>query len=281
MFLELQFTKYFVRGLSLSKHLFLYLDILGFTEFLENPAEVEELYGIIDRLNVFRHDSFECIVFSDTILIYDNHPVSLDVGHMRRSVMWLCEFAQDLLYRLISTDRHFRALLTIGDFKSSQLKNIQYFYGKALVDTYLYEKKIQSTGLYINNSALPFSNIFKTTPYDKEYSYVFLTQNLNNISDYYSHITIEEHAEIVESQGLEGLYVYDFIYLQNIYRSMNDTSLPGSVRTKYVNTWNMLSKRYCRLQDALVVHNFDLQKIIKLDWTPWSRNVRNKRGFHG
>ena len=54
--------------------------------------------------------------------------------------MWMCEFAQDLFYRLLGKKVHFRALLTIGEFNHTKMTNIDSFYGEALVRTYEYEK---------------------------------------------------------------------------------------------------------------------------------------------
>jgi len=264
----------------MEKRLFLYLDILGFTELLKDPNDVEELYQIVDRLNVFSHDTFRCIVFSDTLLIYETTCIGSNTADLSVSIMWLCEFAQDLLYRLISTDRHFRAILTLGEFKCSNLENIQYYYGNALVETYNYEKRIHSTGLFIHKSLTRYSDIFKTTAYDSEYDYVYLTQDLNSISDSYDGDS-DSLAYLVASQGLEGLYVYDLIYLRNIYKNMRDTSLPGSTRSKYVNTWHLLQVRYKEIMDVLVSNNFNLSELINIDWDPWLSRVNNKQGFHG
>lgn len=266
----------------MTKHLFLYLDILGFTELLSDPEDVEDLYGVIDSLNVFKHNAFECIVFSDTLLIYD--PTPADTGNIEQiqtSIMWLCEFAQYLMYRLISTDRHYRALLSMGEFKAANLKNFQYFYGEALVETHNYEKRIQSTGLYMHSSLTAYSNIFKVTPYDSTYSYVFLTQDLNTISDTFVTDSPSSHAYVVKSQGLEGMYVYNFVYLKNIYTHMNNTALSGAVRTKYINTWHMLSVRYQEIMAILVANKFDPTCIIDLDWAPWLQRVKDRDAFHG
>jgi len=266
---------------KISDHLFLYLDILGFRELLADPSQVEELYAVVDSLNVFTHDAFECIVFSDTLLIYDKSPISTDDERTKISIMWLCEFAQDLLYRLIPRDRHFRALLTCGPFKSRDLVNFKYFYGQALVDTYEYESKIQSTGLYIDNRLTPHSNIFKTSKCDEKYDYVYLTQDMNTIAEQYETYDPKQHAYFIEAQGLEGLYIYDFLYLENIYRNMNDATLPNSVRTKYQNTWSFLQRKYDRVMAELIANSFDPRCIIDLDWQYWVDRIRKGDGFHG
>jgi hypothetical protein len=37
-------------------HLFLYIDIVGFSELVPDKGKVQELYQIIDDLNVFSHE---------------------------------------------------------------------------------------------------------------------------------------------------------------------------------------------------------------------------------
>jgi len=39
----------------MAERLFLYIDILGFSELIKDLPKVEQIYAIIDRLNVFRH----------------------------------------------------------------------------------------------------------------------------------------------------------------------------------------------------------------------------------
>lgn len=53
----------------------LYIDILGFTEMaIKEPRKVERIFATIDSLNVHQHGAFKTIVFSDTILVYNNQP---------------------------------------------------------------------------------------------------------------------------------------------------------------------------------------------------------------
>jgi len=264
-----------------SDRLFLYIDILGFTEMLEEPEKIEKLYRKINSLSVFDHsENYECIVFSDTILIYDMRDLSDNEEEANRSIMWLCEFAQDLFYRLISTDRHFRGLLTFGDFQSKGLKNIKYFYGKALVETYSYESKIHSTELYIDNRISRKSDIFKTRKYDNKFSYVYLTQNLGQIID-----SLEFGESYLAAEILDGdahwLYAYDFVYLNNVNRNMNDLSLTGAVRSKYLNTWHLLEQEYGKVITILRGNAFDPSFVIGIDWTESLDRVKSGAGFHG
>jgi hypothetical protein len=95
---------------EMDERFLLYIDILGFSELVKTPERVAELYKIINYLNVHRHDVFTTIIFSDTILVYNNkHAAGL--REVQYLIMYLCEFAQDLFYRLIGRDIHFRGYL--------------------------------------------------------------------------------------------------------------------------------------------------------------------------
>jgi hypothetical protein len=66
------------------------------------------LYRRIDNLNAHSHPSFNTIVFSDTVVIYNKDDLDWDESDKTALVSRLCEFAADLFYRLISQDIHFR-----------------------------------------------------------------------------------------------------------------------------------------------------------------------------
>ena len=77
--------------------LLLYIDILGFSDLVKRGGAVDDLYQTIDGLNVHQHQSFNTIVFSDTILVYNNvHPI--DVSKYRIAVMYMCEFARKICF---------------------------------------------------------------------------------------------------------------------------------------------------------------------------------------
>ncbi|MBP9100497.1 MAG: hypothetical protein KBF68_03780 [Nitrosomonas sp.] len=264
----------------MDEKLLLYLDILGFSDLVSKPSEVKELYEIVDNLNVFLHKpQFECIVFSDTMLIYNSFPLTQRERERERAIMWMCEFAQDLFYRLIGRDLHFRALLTEGKFEHSQLKNIQAFFGEALVQAYNYESKITATGLFMDKRLVPHSDIFKTDPYDAQYDYVHLMQTLGGIEFLSSTYPIE--GWILKCTEDEYFLAYDFTYLRNIHRHMINPNLPGPLRAKYITTWQLIRSRYAKILDALEANNFDPSSIASLDWTEPMRRVGTPDGYHG
>ncbi len=174
---------------------------------------------------------------------------------------------------------HFRALLTTGEFKHEKLRNIQSFYGKALVDTYNYEKKIHCTGLFIDNKLSSYSKFFKTMKYDMSYDYVYLNQNLDDIYECFQRPKTE-HSDVA-LQGMENLYAYDFLYLKNIYDGMTNTDFSGSVRSKYVNTWHMFTLKYGQLLNVLQRNNFNPESIIDIDWSESLSRIDSGLGFHG
>ncbi|MGH6812728.1 MAG: hypothetical protein ACREDM_10400 [Methylocella sp.] len=247
----------------MTERLFLYVDILGFSELIEDVTKVEQVYSIIDSLNVFEHSPyFKCIVFSDTILVYSTQDWA-DCRDRNVDIMWMCEFAQDLFYRLIGKDIHFRALLTAGDFEHRQHTNLSAFYGKALVRTYNHENNIICMGLFIDKTLVNCSHIFKTTPYDKNYNFVHIMQTLGDITFKESEYPFD--SDIILSQGTENLHAYDFVYLRNIYNHMTDSNLDPRIRAKYLGTWQMLRARSAGLLDVLVRNNLDPRSISDLD----------------
>jgi hypothetical protein len=156
----------------------LYIDMLGFSDLVLRRGAVDELYALINSLNVHKHHAFKTSAFSDTLIVYNIYET--DTPDSRRyHVMYMCEFAQDLFYRLVPRDLHFRAFLTKGEFEHQQLDNLQAFYGKALVAAYRREKTIDCTGLFIDAPILPDCTIFHYERYDAETYFIHLMQSLD------------------------------------------------------------------------------------------------------
>jgi len=260
----------------MTERLFLYIDILGFSELIEDVGKVEQIYSIIDGLNVFQHAPyFKCIVFSDTIVVYSTTAWA-DCTNRNADIMWMCEFAQDLFYRLIWNDIHFRAMLTTGDFEHKNLTNINAFYGQALVKTYNYEQNIVCMGLFIDKRLDGYSDIFKTTSYDKNYNFVHIMQTLGDIS--FDESDYPFSPDIILDEGVENFHAYDFVYLRNIYRHMTDTNLDPHIRAKYLGTWQMLRTRSADLLNVFVRNNLDPRSISNFDWTEPLRRVGTPDG---
>lgn len=243
----------------------LYIDMLGFSELVDrNPEEVDDIYSIVDSLNVHKHEGFHTIVFSDTILVYNKYEPSNDEEHSY-FVMFACEFAQDLLYRFVGKKRFFRAILTYGAFEHYNLKNTECFYGPALVSSYKKEKLIQSHGLFIDVHANRYNRIFKTAPYDESLRFVYLTQSLDRFS-YFAQDGLPIEAFILHDTDECYYLMPEIRYLQDIYQLMHRHPDP-KVRTKHLTAWNFYRSRYQTIVDELERNNFRPETISpKHNW---------------
>lgn len=260
----------------MTERYFLYIDILGFKELIQDSGIVEELYDIIDSLNVHRDKDFTTIVFSDTIVVYGS---DIWNGAPDQVLMWLTEFAQDLHYRLIAKDIHFRAFITRGDFYHYKLKNLDAYFGQALVKCYEKDKGVKCTGLFMDADLAPWSRIFKTSRYDQDVYFVHMMQHLDSISWPYESYPVS--GEYLESTGMETWVVYLLYYVKNVYLHMNNSELSDGVREKYKNTWRMLSEIHDGLLRRLQECDFRFDEVIQLDWEPHLRNIGTEEGAWG
>jgi len=267
------------RRRALEERFFLYIDVLNFGHLVTQKGEVEKLYEIINRLHVHRHDVFTTIIFSDTILVYNkSHARGLE--DVRYMVMYLCEFAQDLFYRLVGTDIHFRAYITCGDFAHYPMENINdVFYGEALIEAYNAEKKIQAMGLFMNNLVVPYSSIFKTARFNRSCQFVYIMQSLQRYSARKQDYPLAP-ASIVDTDAI-WLLAYDIRYLQNIFVHKTDTTHPPRVRRKYERTWRLLMKQHGGFMSTLEENGFDPKAISACDWTEPLERIGTPRGFFG
>jgi hypothetical protein len=256
----------------------LYVDILGFSDLVLKRRAVKKLYGIINSLNAHKHHAFKTIAFSDTLLVYNTDDPT-DPHGRHYIVMFMCEFAQDLLYRLVGRDIHFRAYLTKGHFQHQQLENMQAFYGGALITAYQHEKNIDSTGLFIDRKLLPDCDIFQYEPYDDECCFVHLMQSLDHIR--YQTADYPIPSDLIVPMGLEWFLAYDFTYLRNIHTHMNDTTMAPRIRAKYASAWGMIRRRHKGLLDTLESQSFDPRSVSDFDWTEPMSRVGTRKGFHG
>jgi hypothetical protein len=256
----------------------LYIDVLGFSDLVLKRRQVRELYSIINSLHAHEHPNFKTIAFSDTILIYNTYDPDSDQDR-HYLVMFLCEFAQDLFYRLIGRDLHFRAYLAQGEFNHERLENIEAFYGEALVRAHRRAGEIQCCGLFIENNLLGDCDVFQTEPYDVDCHFVHLMQLLDSIR--FKDVTYPISAELILPMGNEWLLAYELTYLRHIHGHMNDTNLSPRVRLKYAAAWQMIRKRHKALLDALEDNNFDPRSVSNFDWTEPMRRVGTPDGFHG
>ena len=161
---------------------FLYIDILGFSQMVrEHSAKIPQVFEIIDELSVHSHYAFRAFVFSDTIIVYNEN----DEMPSHYYVTYLIEFAQQLFYRLLFIGVYFRGLITCGEFEFHKLRNIQAYWGNALIDAYEDEKsdvnKIEGFGLFVRKDLSNDILIFEKMSVGNKYDFVFLCQSYMNL----------------------------------------------------------------------------------------------------
>ncbi|WP_339298043.1 hypothetical protein MKY92_25135 [Paenibacillus sp. FSL R5-0623] len=246
----------------------LYIDILGFKELVDSDINrVKDLYQVIASLNVHLHDGFKAIVFSDTILIYNNFSTP-DEQTKAYTVMFLCEFVQDLQHRLIGRDITFRAVITYGQFINYEINQIPCFYGTALIDAYLIEKEIPCTGLFITDRCNASNNIFRTQRYSDDLNFVFVTQNLHRLEyEGYS------NGWLIDELGLTRYVMAETLHIKFIFENMRNHS-NSKVRTKYSATWNLYVNQYPRTLELFEQNSFNLNAIYpEIDWDEWLKLI--------
>jgi hypothetical protein len=237
----------------------LYIDILGFSDLVRGDSpRIHDLYEVIASLNVHRHQAFHAIVFSDTILVY-NTSGGGTVEDRRYLVMFLCEFAQDLQDRLVGREIFFRAVLVRGEFIHYELNSIPCFFGTSLIDAHRSEKKIPAIGLFAEKGIVHDSNIFETAAFDDKYNFVFITQTLNTIEDFYGGV-FPISRMVLEESDLIYLLVPEVLHLKRIAHWAKEHN-EEHVREKYANTLALYKARYPATLKSLEENEFRLEAI--------------------
>jgi hypothetical protein len=253
---------------------FLYIDILGFADLVMNaPDRVVELYEIISSLNVHRHESFGTIVFSDTILVYPKFERGMGRQADAYFVMFLCEFAQDLMRRLRNKDIYFRAILTQGKFAHYFVDNVPCFYGPALIDAYKSEKQVKALGLFMDRRCTSRSDVFRTQPFNDRYEFVYLWQSFEEFEPNGFHLFPYPDSSNFAQMELQSRIAEDVLMISNIARNRNNPA--PDISMKHTNTWKLLYARYPKILDQLQETNFDPSVFCsKLDWTESMKQAR-------
>jgi hypothetical protein len=251
----------------MNERFFLYLDILGFTQLVKNSRErIDDLYEVIASLNVHQHDAFKVVVFSDTVIVYniDGGDTSEDARYL---IMFLCEFAKDLVHRLMGRNIYFRGVITHGDFTHYELNGIPCFFGNALVDAYNSEKEIKAIGLFMDKSISHYSDIFKLQEFSENYDFVYLTQSLNNI-ELWGADSFPIPRDLIELAGGEWEIYPEVSHVIAMHTGWKNKSYPQEVREKYRATWSMYCKRYPNMTAHLLANDLDLRTISpNVNWS--------------
>lgn len=250
----------------MNKKYFLYLDILGFTDLVENhPNKIDDLYEVIASLNVHSHPSFKVVVFSDTVLVYnlDDADTTKDSNYI---VMFLCEFVQDFMHRLMGRNIQFRAIITYGDFTHYELNGIPCFWGKALIDAYNSEKEIKAIGLFIHKDVSRYCNTFKFKEFNNNYNFVYVTQALDEL-ERYGRDGYPISSNIIEWTGSQWFILPELNHISEMYIGANNVNYHHSVKAKYNASWKMYCKHYPNITGQLIQSGQDLKSFSpQVDW---------------
>ncbi|MEW7857257.1 hypothetical protein AB2M95_15220 [Pseudomonas chlororaphis] len=253
----------------MSDRFLLYIDILGFSEMVRKERrKVVRVYKILDTLNVHGRSDFKVIVFSDTILVYNNIPATSDQDRAH-CVQTLVEFASDLHNRLVGQDIFFRAVLVKGDFEHYKLKNVECFFGGALINAYHAEKEIPSLGLFISDECKAFGLRHPTAPFSQGLSFVFLCEGLQTLSTLAAGVwPINLGGNPAEAFALST--PWDVRFLKDIYVQMREHSSPA-VRTKFLTAWDFYQRKYDAAMNILVREDFSVSALATSNWEQASK----------
>ena len=245
------------RSIQIDSRFLLYIDILGFAELTRSqPKTIQRIYAILDSLNVHTHGTFRTVVFSDTVLVYN--PILAATDEEREYLVWyLIEFAEDLHHRLTGQSVYFRAVITAGAFSHYRLKNVECYFGEALVNAYYVEKQIPSIGLFIHKRCNKYNKYFRVATFDDNYHFVYLNRSLEYL-DKYTGGTYPMLDPSLEDQAPHVPWQVRF--LEDVYRAMRTHPNPR-VRTKFLTAWDYYAKRYPGMIQALTQHSFSLMAL--------------------
>ncbi len=137
-------------------HFVLLVDILGFSKVCENK-DPESIYKVVNRLfekGILWQDrdlGFKVLYFSDTIMFYQKENLPI-----RQAFNDLYVIASKIFTTLASEFIPLRGAIAYGEFitRLDSSNTINLFYGKALVEAAILEKKKKWLGIVISRSAI-------------------------------------------------------------------------------------------------------------------------------
>ena len=222
---------------------FLYIDILGFSQMVrEHSARIPQVFKIIDELSVHRHYAFRAIVFSDTIIVYNDN----DEMPNHYYVTYLIEFAQQLFYRLLSIGVFFRGLITYGEFEFHKLGNIQAYWGSALIEAYNDENKkdnnrIKGFGLFVRRDLSDDSIIFDKIPIGEKYDFIFLCQSCISLYKKVDGVLPVDINLLIETNEFDRIDE-DLVFFKEI-AFLKDNHPSAEIREKYQAVYDLYKKK--------------------------------------
>ena len=204
--------------------------------------------------------------------------------------MYLCEFAQELQYMLLSRDVYLRGLVTRGQFEDTGAvpnrihKHIRSFWGEALIHAHRITNSIKAIGVFVDDRVKPHMRVFDMQSYDDERQ-VWFVDTTSLSKQFFNHLTNQRELSMVldgvRLQGMEDILSYDLLLLRSLFEHSHDVNLSPSVRTKYLTTWDMYRRKYRVLCQAMEEIGFDFSKFLGHDWEPMITRIVQQRGLFG
>jgi hypothetical protein len=140
---------------------------------------------------------------------------------------------------------------------------MQAFYGAALISSYQREKNIDCTGLFLDAPLLSDCDVFFYEQYDQDTYFIHLMQALNSLR----FPEVDYPIDPIPVGEAKWDLAYDFRYLRNIHRHMNNPDLHPRIRGKHAAAWNLIRRRYQPILGTLEAHDFDPRSISVFDWS--------------
>jgi len=133
----------------------LYIDILGFSKFVEKNDPQTILYIIKPALEYFNmwkeaNQSMNVLYFSDSFIFYQNKPNYVDTAFMD-----IIGITKNIFIYLLSKEIPVRGTISFGEFHvdTSKNHNQNIYFGKALVEAHKAEKRENWIGITLEESA--------------------------------------------------------------------------------------------------------------------------------
>lgn len=178
--------------------------------------------------------------------------------------MFLSEFAQDLLYRLVGREYYFRAILTEGEFEHIEFENLEAFFGQALNNAYRDGGSLIGVGLFMDNRLQRYNTIFPIERHCEKYNYVFLTQDITRAAGYGGD-AFPIAGELIDDCDQTNPTYAQLTFLADVYQKATGHPIP-KVRAKFQATWNFYERAFPGLCRALRDSNFDFTAIANAKW---------------
>jgi len=236
-----------------NKGFLLYIDILGFSKFVEknNPQIILSIIkSTLEYFNMWKkaNQSMDVIYFSDSFIFYQNKPNYIDTAFCD-----IIGISQNIFNYLLSKEIPVRGAISFGDFYVDTLEknNQKIYFGQSLVEAHRAEKRENWIGITIEES------VYKQISADIKASFIGESLKPSNQEHFllnpFSHInyTNWDEPDVCE-ELINEIKCLKFIY-KKVVEFKNKGDFTSRVASKYFNTLaffeNVIDKYY--LEQAL------------------------------